>query len=71
MKLYRSLEELQVDLDTWLGSYNRDRPHSGRYCYGKTPWEAFQASNQLVLAKDLSRGTDQPNNATREPAAFS
>ena len=36
-KLYRSLEELQVDLDAWLESYNREPPHSGRYCYGKTP----------------------------------
>ena len=36
-KLYHSLEELQVDLDAWLEKYNRERPHSGRYCYGKTP----------------------------------
>ena len=36
-KLYTSLEELQADLDEWLGEYNRTRPHSGKYCYGKTP----------------------------------
>ena len=36
-KLYYSLEELQVDLDVWLEKYNRERPHSGRYCYGKPP----------------------------------
>ena len=28
-KLYRSLEELQVDLDAWLQSYNREQPHWG------------------------------------------
>ena len=70
-KLYRSLEELQVDLDAWLESYNREPPHSGRYCYGKTPWETFQASKHLALAKDLSRGGDQSDNTIQQPAAVS
>ena len=70
-KLYRDLEELQVDLDAWLESYNRERPHLGRYCYGKTPWESFQASKHLALAKDLSRGADQPDTTTREHTAVS
>ena len=55
-KLYRTLEELQVDLDAWLEKYDKERPHSGRYCYGKTPWETFQQSGYLSLEKDLSRG---------------
>ena len=53
-KLYQTLEELQVDLDAWLEKYNKERPHSGRYCYGKTPWETFQQSRHLSLEKDLS-----------------
>ena len=40
-KLYHSLEELQADLDLWLDEYNRTRPHSGKYCYGKTPMQTF------------------------------
>ena len=40
-KLYHSLEELQADLDQWLDEYNRTRPHSGKYCYGKTPMQTF------------------------------
>ncbi|MDW8002649.1 MAG: integrase core domain-containing protein, partial [Deltaproteobacteria bacterium] len=40
-KVYRSIEELQVDLDGWLKQYNEERPHSGRYCYGKTPMQTF------------------------------
>jgi transposase InsO family protein len=44
-KLYRFLEELQVDLDEWLRKYNEERPHSGRYCYGKTSWRTFLDSN--------------------------
>jgi len=29
MKVYGSIEELQVDLDAWLSEYNEKRPHSG------------------------------------------
>jgi len=63
-KLYQTLEELQFDLDAWLEQYNLERPHSGRYCYGKTPWETFQQSQLLALQKDLGRGGDQPDNIT-------
>ena len=49
-KIYRSLDELQADLDAWLAKYNQERPHSGRYCYGKTPMQTFNDS--LPLAKD-------------------
>lgn len=40
-KVYRSIEELQVDLDAWLSDYNEKRSHSGKYCYGKTPMQTF------------------------------
>ena len=70
-KLYRGLEELQTDLDAWLESYNRERPHSGRYCYGKTPWETLKASKQLTLEKDLSRGGDQSDNTILQFTAVS
>ena len=49
-KLYHSLEELQADLDLWLDEYNRTRPHSGKYCYGKTPMQTFLDS--LLLARE-------------------
>lgn len=40
-KIYRSLADLQRDVDHWLEFYNWERPHSGRYCYGKTPMQTF------------------------------
>jgi transposase InsO family protein len=52
-KLYRSLEELQADLDLWLDEYNRTRPHSGKYCYGKTPMQTFLDSLPLAREKML------------------
>jgi transposase InsO family protein len=52
-KVYDSLEELQKDLDEWLREYNERRPHSGRYCYGKTPHQTWLASMHLAKMKLL------------------
>jgi transposase InsO family protein len=54
-KIYNSLEELQRDIDEWLVVYNHQRPHSGRYCYGKTPMQTFSESMRLAEAKMLDR----------------
>jgi transposase InsO family protein len=54
-KLYASLDELQSDLEAWLVHYNEERPHSGRYCYGKTPMETFHDAKRLVEEKMLER----------------
>lgn len=50
-KLYDNLELLQKDLDEWMQYYNTERPHSGRYCYGKTPMETFWESLPLATEK--------------------
>jgi transposase InsO family protein len=52
-KLYDNLEELQKDLDAWLAYYNQERPHSGRYCFGKTPMQTFIESLSLAKQKLL------------------
>ena len=52
-KLYSSLEELQRDVDEWLQLYNEQRPHSGRYCYGKTPMQTWTESLHLAREKIL------------------
>jgi len=38
-KVYRSIDELQADLDAWVREYNEVRPHQGRWCFGKTPMQ--------------------------------
>ena len=40
-KVYRSIDELQTDLDLWVREYNEQRPHQGRWCFGKTPMQTF------------------------------
>jgi transposase InsO family protein len=49
-KIYRTIEELQTDLDAWLVDYNEQRPHQGRWCFGKTPMQTFL--DALPLAKE-------------------
>jgi transposase InsO family protein len=50
-KIYTTIEELQMDLDEWLDYYNTQRPHSGRYCFGKTPMQTFMDSIDLAKEK--------------------
>ena len=50
--LYRSIEKLQNDVDQWLKYYNEERPHSGKYCYGKTPMETFLSSKHISFEKN-------------------
>jgi hypothetical protein len=61
-KLYETLEDLQQDIDRWMQYYNNERPHSGRYCYGKTPMQTFIDSKSLALEKMLNSVTSDENN---------
>jgi hypothetical protein len=49
-KIYRTIDELQTDLDVWITEYNEHRPHQGRWCFGKTPMQTFL--DALPLAKE-------------------
>lgn len=40
-KIYLSIEELQVDLDAWIVTYNNDRTHQGKMCCGYTPMQTL------------------------------
>lgn len=53
-RVYESLAQLQVDLDAYLQEYNTDRPHQGRWCYGKTPLQTFQDSVALAREKYIA-----------------
>jgi transposase InsO family protein len=53
-KVYVSLEDLQEDVEKWLEEYNSHRPHSGKYCCGKTPMLTFKESKQIAQEKMLN-----------------
>lgn len=61
-KIYRTVEELQVDVNQWLKKYNELRPHSGPRCYGKTPLQTFIDAKKLAQDVMLDKQFDPGNN---------
>ena len=53
-KIYSSIAELQTDLDAWVRSYNEERPHQGRWCFGKTPMQTFMDGMPLAKEKMIA-----------------
>ena len=53
-KLYASIEDLQDDLDLWVRSYNEERPHQGRWCFGKTPMQTFLDTTPIAKEKMIA-----------------
>lgn len=60
-KLYRSVEALQTDLDSWLLHYNHERPHLGYRNQGRRPWEPYSDSSD----KKVKRSGQRPSGLTR------
>jgi transposase InsO family protein len=52
-KLYRSLEEIQQDLDAWIAEYNEQRTHQGKMCCGRTPIDTFNDGIKIWKEKQL------------------
>ena len=50
-KVFSSIEDLQIELDDWIKWYNKERTHSGKDCYGKTPWQTLLDSKHLAHEK--------------------
>jgi hypothetical protein len=69
-KIYQSVERLQADLDAWMDNYNRNRTHSGKYCFGKTPVATFLDSIKLAKEKYVEQlhnaGMAEANNNMEE-----
>jgi transposase InsO family protein len=64
-KIYHSLDEIQEDADLWIEEYNTERTHSGKYCFGKTPYQTFLDSKSLADDKMLDK-LQPTDNAVRE-----
>lgn len=46
-KVYRSVDELQADLDGYMAQYNEQRTNQGKRCLGRTPMQTFMDSIDL------------------------
>jgi len=54
-KIYRSLDELQVDLDEWLRHYNEERTHQGKFCLGRTPMQTLLEAKSVTVEKMIDQ----------------
>lgn len=55
-KVYRTLEEIQRDLDEYMNYFNNERTNQGKRCQGRTPMETFIAA--LPLCERYVRDSD-------------
>lgn len=46
-KIYRSIEELQTDLDDWINYYNGRRTNQGKMCGGRTPMQTLMDAKEV------------------------
>jgi transposase InsO family protein len=50
-KIFKTLEELQAELDKWLYEYNNERTHQGKMCCGRTPMETLLDGKKIWKEK--------------------
>jgi len=53
-KIYQTIDELQADLDAWIRTYNEEREHQGRWCFGKTPKQTFLDAKPMAKEKMIA-----------------
>ena len=69
-KIYGSIGELQSDLDDWVKNYNEERPHQGRWCFGKTPMQTFLDATPLARRKSSPPQQNQGGGPDQTPDAI-
>ena len=70
-KIYTTIEQLQTDIDTWMNSYNTERTHSGKYCFGKTPMQTFIEGSTVARKYQLqNQETIKPNELDKTPSGW-
>ncbi len=62
-KIYKSIQEVQNDLDQWLEYYNNKRTHQGKNCKGLTPMECFKTHKHLAQIKMIGYNPIEQNEA--------
>jgi hypothetical protein len=43
-----------ANLDLWVREYNEQRPHQGRWCFGKTPMQTFLDAMPVAKEKMIA-----------------
>jgi hypothetical protein len=77
-KIYRTIYQLQADLDAWLAEYYERRPYQGRWCFGRpdadflrtAPWQrrklmaAARPSDSSATSAQAEVQTEAPDHRT-------
>jgi transposase InsO family protein len=63
---FETIDEMQVVLDTYMESYNHQRPHQGRGMNGRTPATAF---TEGLLNRQRTKEVKQTDKRTQKQAA--
>ncbi len=61
-KLYKSIEEIQTDLDQFMDDYNHERTNQGKYCQGRTPMKTFE-DGRILYQKYVFENSEEEKNA--------
>ena len=61
-KIYKSIEEIQVDLDTFMKNYNTERTNQGKNCQGRTPMQTFQ-NGRLLYQQYIFENSEEGKSA--------
>jgi len=62
-KLYKSIEEIQIDLDQFMDDYNNQRTNQGKYCQGRTPMKTFEDGRELYQKYVFENSEEEKNAA--------
>jgi hypothetical protein len=74
VQFFASIEELQNDLDLWIKKYKEERPHQGRWCFGKTPMQTFLDAIPHCEGKNdrrLNTTSGKPTTSKKAPSVRS
>ncbi len=55
---YESVEKMHADLDAYLETYHRNRPHRSRGMDGRTPYQVFKTGIRKPRSRKKSTGKE-------------
>lgn len=53
--VFKTIDDLQKELDLWIDHYNTERTHQGKMCCGRTPMETLIDGKQVWLDKKIDQ----------------
>ena len=54
-----------------FGKYNDERPHSGKYYYGTTPYQSFLESKHIGIEKTIDENSKKDNHQNSDKKEIS